>query len=92
MIFDSATQTFRLFVTFGVALTFGFVLMSLVGESLWQIIIGTVTVLSVTVVGYRLFGLIHAHDVLRYFGQSNRASRFVIKVLCASQDYPFAGA
>jgi O-antigen/teichoic acid export membrane protein len=85
LIFDSIQQIIVIFVTFLVALIFGFFFNSILGSSIWKLVFNPVIIISTTIVFYRRFALINIADISRYFGYNNIFSKVFIYVLCRNK-------
>jgi O-antigen/teichoic acid export membrane protein len=84
LIFDSMTQLSAMFGTFAITTTLAFVLFSVWDTGSLVLLWAPLLIVSLTIVLYRLFGLITPVDVARYLGEENFAARISVRLLCAS--------
>lgn len=90
LVFDSAKQAAGVVVTFLIAIVLGFSVDGLIGRDTCKIFTGPAIVLLVTIICYRLLGLVKTHDVVRYLGTNNFVSRLFVRVLCNTHNRPNA--
>lgn len=81
LIFDSLSQVSKLLTSFFILFICGFLVMKLLnGHSMMIIIIVPVILIPVTLLCYKIFGLVKIADIHRYFGKNNRVSRVLASI------------
>jgi hypothetical protein len=81
LIFDSLSQVTKLISSFIIMVLIGlFIKMFLNGHNILILIIVPMVLAPITLLLYKVFGLIRGEDISRYFGKSNMVSKLLLSI------------
>jgi len=76
LIFDSFSQVLKLIALFFILILLGYIIkMVLDGHNILMIIVIPLILLPITILLYKVFGLVRLEDIHRYFGTNNKISK-----------------
>jgi O-antigen/teichoic acid export membrane protein len=81
LIFDSLSQVIKLISSFIILVLIGFFLkVFLDGNNIVILIIVPVVIAPITLLLYKIFGLVKLEDIYRYFGKNSQVSNFMARI------------
>lgn len=81
LIFDSISQVIKLINSFIIIVLIGlFIKVLLNGHNILILIVVPLVLAPITLLLYKMFGLIKVDDIYRYFGKSNKVSKILVSI------------